>query len=194
MVAIGSSTGGPPALQQIFSSIQENIPVAFTVAQHMPQDFTRAFAERLNRFSALEIREAADGDLVKPGQALIAPGGCNMEICRSGEDVIAKIEKPKSHQRYIPSADVLFTTAASVFEKKLLGVVLTGMGNDGAKGVPHIKTHGGSVFAEAEESCVVFGMPKEAIATGHVDTILPLPLVCRDILKHCGLNPRLIGD
>lgn len=188
LVAIGSSTGGPPALQHIFSSIQENIPVAFAVAQHMPPDFTKAFAERLNRFSALEIREAADGDLVLPGQVLIAPGGCNMEIYRSGKEVIAKVESPPPHQRYIPSVDVLLKTAAPAFRKKLLGVVLTGMGNDGARGVTQIKEHGGSVFAEAEESCVVFGMPKEAIATGHVDVVLPLPLICRDILSHCGVN------
>lgn len=185
MVVIGSSTGGPPALQTIFSSIQEPIPVGFAVAQHMPPDFTRAFAERLNRFSALEIREAADGDAIRPGRVLIAPGGCNLETFRRGDEVIVKVTEPKTHQRYIPSADVLFASAAPVFGARLLGVVLTGMGNDGARGVQVIKDHGGAVLAEDEESCVVFGMPKEAIATGQVDGVVPLPLMCREILRHC---------
>jgi two-component system chemotaxis response regulator CheB len=186
MVVIGSSTGGPPALQNIFAAIQYEIPVAFAVAQHMPPDFTRAFAERLNRFSALNIREAANGDLVVPGEVLIAPGGKNLEFYRKGERVIAKVSDPKGHQRYLPSADVLFSSAAAIFRRRLLGVVLTGMGNDGAKGVQAIKNNGGTAFAEAEESCIVFGMPKEAIATGLIDQVIPLPMVCKKILQHCG--------
>ncbi len=187
MVVIGSSTGGPPALQTIFSAIQEPIPVCFAVSQHMPPDFTRAFAERLNRFSALEIREAADGDVLRPNRVLIAPGGFNLEVCRRGDEMSVKVTKPQSHQRYIPSVDVLFASAAPVFRSRLLGVVLTGMGNDGAQGVQAIKEHGGNVLAEDEESCVVFGMPKEAIATGRVDAVVPLPLMCREILRRCQL-------
>jgi two-component system chemotaxis response regulator CheB len=186
MVVIGSSTGGPPALQNIFSAIQDEIPVAFAVAQHMPPDFTRAFAERLNRFSALTIREAANGDLVSPGVVLIAPGGKNLEFFRKGEEIIAKVSEPKGHQRYLPSVDTMFISAAAVFGPRLLGVVLTGMGNDGAKGIHAIKSNGGTTFAEAEETCVVFGMPKEAIATGMVDQIVSLPMVSREILRHCG--------
>ncbi|MCM2263721.1 MAG: chemotaxis response regulator protein-glutamate methylesterase [Desulfuromonadales bacterium] len=189
MVVIGSSTGGPPALQTIFSSIQEPIPVGFAVAQHMPPDFTRAFADRLNRFSALDIREAADGDAIRPNQVLIAPGGFNLEVFRRGGEAIVKVTAPKAHQRYIPSADVLFTTAAPVFGPRLLGVVLTGMGNDGARGVQAVKDHGGSVLAEDEDSCVVFGMPKEAIATGKVNAVVPLPAMCREILRHCRVAP-----
>ena len=185
VVAIASSTGGPPALQAIFSAITKPVPIAFVVAQHMPPDFTRAFAERLNRFSALEIREAADGDTVLPGRVLIAPGGYNLELVRKGSSAIARICPPQQVHRYVPSADVLFNYAAPIFGSRLLGVVLTGMGNDGSKGVVTIKEQGGRVFAEAEESCVVFGMPKEAIATGRVDAVVPLPLVCGEILKHC---------
>lgn len=188
MVVIGSSTGGPPALQQIFSAIQDEIPVAFAVAQHMPPDFTRAFAERLNRFSALTIREAADGDLMLPGNVLIAPGGKNMELFRKGPDVIVKISEPREHQRYLPSVDVLLSSAAPLFGERLLGVVLTGMGNDGARGVRAINHAGGKVIAEAEESCVVFGMPKEAIATGCVDHVVPLSQVCRQILRCCRIG------
>ena len=187
LVAIGSSTGGPPALQTIFSSIQEPIPVAFVVAQHMPPDFTRAFAERLNRFSALEIREAADGDPIRPNQVLIAPGGFNLQVFNRGDEVLVKVSEPKSHQRYVPSVDELFSSAAPVFGPRLLGVVLTGMGNDGARGVQSITEHGGKTLAEAEESSVVFGMPKEAIATGCVESIVPLPLMCREILRRCRL-------
>lgn len=189
MVVIGSSTGGPPALQTIFSAIQEPISAGFAVAQHMPPDFTRAFADRLNRFSALDIREAADGDTIRPNQVLIAPGGFNLEVFRRGGEVIAKVTEPKGHQRYIPSADALFNSAAPVFGSRLLGVVLTGMGNDGARGVQAVKDHGGGVLAEDEDSCVVFGMPKEAIATGKVDAIIPLPLMCREILKRCRVAP-----
>ncbi len=186
VVVIGSSTGGPPALQNIFSAIQNEIPVAFAVAQHMPPDFTRAFAERLNRFSALTIREAANGDMVRPGEVLIAPGGKNLEFFPKGADIIAKVTEPKGHQRYLPSVDTLFSSAASIFGTRLLGVVLTGMGNDGAMGVHTIKNNGGSVFAEDEESCIVFGMPKEAIATGLVDRVVSLPSICKAILLHCG--------
>lgn len=186
MVVIGSSTGGPPALQNVFSAIQDEIPVAFAVAQHMPPDFTRAFAERLNRFSALRIREAENGDQVRPGEVLLAPGGKNLEFFPQGVEIIAKVSEPQGHQRYLPSVDTLFSSAATIFGRRLLGVVLTGMGNDGAIGVQAIKNNGGTVFAEAEESCVVFGMPKEAIATGLVDRVVPLPAVCKEVLLHCG--------
>ncbi len=186
MVVIGSSTGGPPALQNIFSAIQDEVPVSFAVAQHMPPDFTRAFAERLNRFSALKIREAENGDIVRPGEVLIAPGGKNLEFFPKGKDIIAKVSEPKGHQRYLPSVDTMFSSAATIFGRRLLGVVLTGMGNDGAMGVHAIKQNGGSAFAEAEESCVVFGMPKEAIATGMVDQVIALPLICKEILRSCG--------
>lgn len=188
MVVIGSSTGGPPALQNIFSAIQDELPVAFAVAQHMPPDFTRAFAERLNRFSALKIREAASDDIVRPGEVLIVPGGKNLEFFPKGKDIIAKVTEPRGHQRYLPSVDTMFASAAAIFGHRLLGVVLTGMGNDGAMGVHAIKEKGGSSLAEAEESCVVFGMPKEAIATGAVDQVVALPQMCKEILRFCGYS------
>lgn len=185
-VVIGASTGGPPALQTIFSAIRDPLPVGFAIAQHMPPGFTRAFAERLNKFSALEIREAATGDIMAPGVVLVAPGGKNLTFFRRGGDVVVDVSDPAPEQRYTPSTDVLFTSAAEIFGANLVGVVLTGMGNDGAKGVLSIKAAGGKLIAEAEESSVVFGMPKEAIATGKVDTIAPLPLVCGEIMRACG--------
>lgn len=152
----------------------------------MPPDFTRAFAERLNRFSTLSVREAESGDILRPGEVLIAPGGKNLEFFPKGGDVIAKVSEPRSHQRYLPSADTLFSSAAAVFGSRLVGVVLTGMGNDGAMGAHAIKQNGGVVIAEAEESCVVFGMPKEAIATGSVERVVPLHDICREIFHFTG--------
>lgn len=186
LVSIGASTGGPPALQSIFAGIQRPIPVAFAVSQHMPPGFTRAFAERLNKSSALEIREARSGDIVEPGHVLIAPGGHNLVFRRNGADVVAQVVEPTAGQRYVPSIDVMFESASEMFGAKLLGVVLTGMGNDGARGTAVIKNGGGQVIAEAEDTSVVFGMPKEAIATGHVDRVVPLSKVCGEIFRRCG--------
>lgn len=185
-VVIGASTGGPPALQAIFSGIQRSVPVAFAVSQHMPPGFTRAFAERLNKCSALEISEARTGDIVRPGHVLIAPGGHNLVFRRNGSDVVAQVVEPTVGQRYVPSVDVMFESASEVFGSKLLGVVLTGMGNDGARGTAVVHNGGGQVIAEAEETSVVFGMPKEAIATGKVDKVVPLSKVCGEILRRCG--------
>jgi len=187
LVAIGASTGGPPALQAIFSAIQRPLPVAFAVSQHMPPGFTRAFAERLNKSSALEIREAASGEVVRPGLVLIAPGGRNLLFRRSGSEIITQVTEPTADQRYVPSVDAMFESASGAYGSKVLGVVLTGMGNDGARGTVTIREQGGQVLAEAEETSVVFGMPKEAIATGKVDKVLPLPLVCGEIIRRCGL-------
>ncbi len=186
LVAIGSSTGGPPALQKIISSIQDEIPVAFAISQHMPPGFTRAFADRLNKFSALEVKEAEDGDEVRPGRVLVAPGGTNLVFRRQGGEVVAKITEPESGQRYVPSVDAMFRSAAEHYGSSVLGVVLTGMGNDGADGTRRISLLGGRVLAEAEESSVVFGMPKEAIATGDVSRIVPLDKMCDAILHECG--------
>jgi len=185
-VVIGSSTGGPPALQTIFSAIRQPLAIGFAISQHMPPGFTRAFAERLNRFSALQIREARDCDVMTPGTVLIAPGGRNLVFRRRGSEVLVDVVEPERAQRYVPSVDVMFRSAAEIYGPRLLGVVLTGMGNDGAQGVTRIKEEGGKVIAEAEESSVVFGMPKEAIATGKVDKIVPLPDVCDHILRFCG--------
>ncbi len=185
-VVIGASTGGPPALQTILSAIQSRLDVGIAIAQHMPPVFTRAFADRLNKFCALNIREAQTGDIMEPGRVLIAPGGKNLTFQKRGTSVTAVVSDPLDSQRYTPSVDALFSSASEVFESNLVGVVLTGMGNDGAKGIRDVKNRGGRTLAEAEETSVVFGMPKEAIATGCVDKILPLSLMSREILRSCG--------
>ncbi|HKL24978.1 MAG TPA: chemotaxis response regulator protein-glutamate methylesterase [Desulfuromonadales bacterium] len=189
VVAIASSTGGPPALQTIFSAIQDEIPLAFVVAQHMPANFTRAFAERLNRFSALTIHEAAEGDVLKPGHVLIAPGGKNLGFHEKDGELVVELGQPKPHHRYVPSADVLFSSLAPICGKRLVGVVLTGMGNDGSRGAMIIKQHQGLVLAEAEETSVVFGMPKETISAVTVDGVVPLPQMCREIFRVCKVLP-----
>jgi two-component system chemotaxis response regulator CheB len=152
----------------------------------MPPGFTKAFAERMNKLSGLKISEAADGDLVLPGKVFIAPGGKNLVFERTGQEVRIRVVNPAPGQRYVPSVDTLFASAAEIFAAKTVAVVLTGMGNDGHQGVMAIKKAGGLVIAESEESSVVFGMPKEAIATGCVDTVVPLALVCGEIMRKSG--------
>lgn len=184
LVAIASSTGGPPALQAIFNSFDQSFPFAVVVAQHMPPGFTTAFAERLNRSSHFKICEAVDGDLVEPGKVLIAPGGKNLLLEERGPVVRARVLPPASEDRYIPSADQLFCSCAPVYGARMLALVLTGMGNDGSKGVLAVKAAGGRVLAESESTAVVFGMPREAIATGCVDKVVPLPGVAQAILQY----------
>jgi two-component system chemotaxis response regulator CheB len=182
IVAIGSSTGGPPALQSIFSSFEHKFPFAIVVSQHMPAGFTRAFADRLNRSSSFDVKEAADGDLVCPGSILIAPGGMNMvfEVC--GGQVTARIVTPTATDRYVPSVDVMLESCAGIYRKRMIAVILTGMGNDGSKGVRAVHEQGGYIIAESDETAVVYGMPREAVATGIVDRVVPLHRVSREIL------------
>ena len=182
LVAIGASTGGPPALQFLFSAFERPYPFAMVVSQHMPSGFTYAFAERLNRASKFEIKEAADGDLVLPGRVLIAPGGMNLVLEVQNGRVAARIVPPTAADRYVPSVDVMLESCADIYKKRMIAVILTGMGNDGASGVRKVKDKGGFVIAESEETAVVYGMPREAVATGLVDRVVPMQLVHREIL------------
>ncbi|MHB8058412.1 MAG: protein-glutamate methylesterase/protein-glutamine glutaminase [Desulfuromonadaceae bacterium] len=188
LVAIGSSTGGPPALQQIFSSFKQTYPFAIVVSQHMPPGFTKAFADRLDRSSLFDVKEAEDGDLVLPGRILIAPGGKNMifEVC--GGQVTARIVAPSDSDRYVPSVDVMLQSCAGIYRKRVAAVILTGMGNDGSQGVRTIKEYGGFVIAESEESAIVYGMPREAVATGVVDRCVPLDKVAAEIITQGGFS------
>jgi two-component system chemotaxis response regulator CheB len=185
VVLIGSSTGGPPALHQFFSSMKAKLPVPVAVAQHMPAGFTKSFALRLNDYSVMEIKEAEDGDQMLPGRVLICPGGKNLELQHFGSLIKARVVEPPSRQIYTPSVDVLFRTGAYIYGSKVLGVVLTGMGNDGTSGVREISNHGGRILAEAEESCIVFGMPKEAINTGLVEKTVPMDNMLREVEIRC---------
>jgi len=191
IVAIGSSTGGPPALQMIFSAFSEPLPFAMVISQHMPAGFTNTFAERLNRSSGFEVKEARDGDEVVAGRALIAPGGKNLLLAASGGKVVARVVAPGPKDRYIPSVDAMFASVAEIYRSRMLAVVLTGMGNDGTLGVRQAKLLGAQVIAESEESAVVFGMPREAIATGLVDRVATIDQMAREIVHRCGLLPRI---
>ena len=188
LVAIGTSTGGPPALQQIFSAFEQKYPFSIVVSQHMPAGFTKAFADRLNRSSHFDVKECEDGDLVLPGRILIAPGGRNMtfEVC--GGQVTARITPPSASDRYVPSVDVMLQSCAGIYRNRVMAVILTGMGNDGSKGVRSIKEHGGCVVAESEESAVVYGMPREAMATGVVDRCVALDRIASEIIIQGGFN------
>jgi len=175
-VAIGASTGGPPALQQVLAALAADLPAAVVIAQHMPEGFTRMFAERLDRIVGLRVREAAGEEELTPGLVLLAPGGKNLTVqAGMGGRFFARLETPAPTDRYVPSVDKLLATAAAAYGSRLVTVVLTGMGDDGALGTRAARDAGALTVAEAEESCVVFGMPREAIRTGAVQRVLPLP-------------------
>jgi len=188
VVAIGASTGGPPALQSMFAAFPGGIPFSIVVSQHMPSGFTRTFAERLNRTSMLEVVEACDGDQVRPGCVLIAPGGKNMVFRKADGCVTVQLLDPEPGENYLPSVDKMFQSGSEIFGSKILGVVLTGMGTDGAVGVRVIKKSGGQVLSESEDSAVIFGMPRAAIATGVVDAIVSLERMPDEILMRCGFS------
>jgi two-component system chemotaxis response regulator CheB len=191
VVAIGASTGGPPALQSIFSSFRDVPPFAIVVSQHMPAGFTKAFADRLNRLSVFEIMEAKEGDEVIPGRILVSPGGKNLLFKVENSKVVAHVVEPSHKDKYVPSVDAMFSSCAENVGSRMMAVVLTGMGNDGAKGVRDVKSVGGKILAESEESSVVFGMPREAIQTGLVDKVVPIDKMAREIYLNCGLVPKI---
>lgn len=181
---IGSSTGGPTTVQSILASLPANFPGAIAISQHMPPGFTKSFSERLNQYSNIEVREAVDGDTVEPGVALVTPGGCHMSFAeQSGyhHAILSESEEDK----YVPSIDVMFNSAADIFHSRVYGIVLTGMGSDGKQGVVTIKENGGEIVAQSEETCVIFGMPREAIATGVVDRVLGFKDIAGWMLSRC---------
>jgi two-component system chemotaxis response regulator CheB len=174
VVAIGASTGGPAALLQIFGAFQEPPRCAFLVAQHMPEGFTRGFAERLDRLTAFTACEAQGGEPLAPGAILVAPGGGHLEVEAAGGRVRAVVSAASPSDKYAPSVDRLFESAAKACAADLLAVVLTGMGDDGRLGALAVKAAGGRVLAESDETAVIHGMPQQAIRTGAVDAVLPL--------------------
>jgi two-component system chemotaxis response regulator CheB len=174
IVAVAASTGGPPAVQRLLEALAAEPSPCLLICQHMPAQFTRAFAERLDRIGPFHVSEAKEGDVIAPGQVFIAPGGRHMELVEQNGRLELKTPAASANDRYVPSADRLFESVARTLEAKALAVVLTGMGSDGAAGVREIDAAGGDVWAESEETAVVFGMPQEAIATGVVKRVLPL--------------------
>jgi len=174
LIVIGASTGGPTALIEVFRKIPPHIPAAVLVAQHMPERFTRTFAERLDRLGRFRVAEASERVRLTPRQALVCPGGRCLDVRPSDPSWDAVVVPPGRDDRYIPSVDRLFCSAAHAAGKRVIGVVLTGMGSDGAKGVLAIKEAGGYVIAESPETSVIYGMPGAAVKTGAVDEELPI--------------------
>ena len=176
IVAIGISTGGPKALAEVIPQIPGSLPVPVVIVQHMPPVFTKALADSLNKKSALNIIEGSDGDELKPGTVYIAPGGKQMKIVAASLPGIYRIritdDPPENHCK--PSADYLFRSVAELFPGKALGVIMTGMGRDGTQGLIKMKQAGARVLSQNEETCVVYGMPMEAVKAGVVDDIVPL--------------------
>lgn len=181
VVSIGASTGGPTALQIILTRLPAHFPAAILVSQHMPKGFTKPFAERLAKLSRIKVREAADGDLVESGKALVCPGGHHMTLKGKSGTVRVVLKESSAKDKYVPSVDIMMSYAAEQFGPTTTGVILTGMGNDGKMGIVEIKRKGGYTIAEAESTAVIFGMPNEAIKTGSVDRILPLYKIAGEI-------------
>jgi two-component system chemotaxis response regulator CheB len=174
VVAVGASTGGPPAVQRLLEALAVEPTPCILVCQHMPSQFTRAFAERLDRIGPFTVTEACEGDALSSGHVYIAPGGRHMMVVERGGRLELHTPGPIGGDRYAPSVDRLFSSVARTLGSRALAVVLTGMGSDGAAGVREVHAAGGEVWAEAEETAVVFGMPQEAIATGGVKRVLAL--------------------
>ncbi len=173
-VAIGSSTGGPSALKEVLSQLDPKISVPIFIAQHMPPVFSAQLAERLNNMCPLTVKEAENGEIVRSKVVYIAPGDYHMEVKKRAEQVVIKLHKGPPENNCRPSVDVLFRSAAQVYENKILAVILTGMGNDGLKGAKMLKEKGAYVVAQDEESSVVWGMPGAVAKAGIADEIVPL--------------------
>jgi two-component system chemotaxis response regulator CheB len=184
VVAIGTSTGGPRALQEIITVLPKDFPVPIVIAQHMPPNFTGPFAERLNQLSKIEVKEAQEGDQLKPGLALLAPGRGHMKVVkkRTLESVVT-ISENREAFAYRPSVDALILSIAECYPGRALGVILTGMGNDGLKGLTELKRTGGRVFAQNEQTCVVYGMPKAVVDAGLADKVLSLEEMAGEIIN-----------
>jgi two-component system chemotaxis response regulator CheB len=184
LIAIGASTGGTEAIAQVLTQMPAGVP-PIVITQHIPPMFSRTFAERLNKLCRFEVREAVDGDATRPGLALVAPGGFHMVLEKSGTGFRVKIKDGPLVCYQRPSVDVLFTSVAMAAGTRAVGAILTGMGNDGAQGMKRMKEKGCYNIAQDEATCVIFGMPREAIRAGAVDQVLPLDRIAAALLNAC---------
>ena len=183
IVAIGTSTGGPRALQEVLTRLPGSLPCPTVVVQHMPPGFTKSLAERLNSLSELTVKEAADNDKLSAGTVYIAPGDFHLTLRRDASGTYVKLNKDPAIGGLRPAVDPMMVSVAETYGTKTVGVILTGMGHDGAKGMQAIKRLHGRTIAEDQSTSVVFGMPKAAIEVGAVDTVLPLPQVAEGIVQ-----------
>jgi two-component system chemotaxis response regulator CheB len=185
VVAIGASTGGTEALKDLLSPLPADFP-GIVIVQHMPEAFTRQFAKRLDSLCKIRVKEAQDGDRILPGHALLAPGGHHMTVVRRGMEYAVHVYRGERVNRHLPSVDVLFSSCAQSMGKNALGVLLTGMGADGARGLLEMRQASAFTIAQDESTSVVFGMPKEAILLDAVDQVLPLGRIAGSLLQRLG--------
>nr|WP_320133743.1 chemotaxis response regulator protein-glutamate methylesterase [uncultured Holophaga sp.] len=184
LLVIGCSTGGPKALQDLLPLLPKNLPVPCLIVQHMPGTFTKPFAERLNSISQVEIKEAEHGEILRPGTVYIAHGGLHMLYRQQGGQASLDLSPEPAGTLHRPSVDVMFQSVAEQAKGQVLAMILTGMGSDGAKGMELLKARGAHTMAEAEESCVVYGMPRAAFERGCVDQVAPLQDMAGILRKH----------
>jgi two-component system chemotaxis response regulator CheB len=185
LICIGASTGGTEAIKEILTRMPADSP-GIVITQHMPPGFTTSFAARLNGLCQITVKEASHGERILPGHAYIAPGGKQFRVDRSGANYVAVVDDSEPVNRHKPSVEVLFKSAASVVGRNAYGIMLTGMGNDGAKAMRDMKDAGSYNYVQDEASCIVFGMPREAIAHGAADEILPLDKIAAALLTRLG--------
>ena len=190
LIAIGASTGGTEAIRQVLQPLPATSP-ALLITQHMPPGFTRSFAERLNKLCQITVKEAEDGERILPGHAYIAPGAMHMELGRSGANYVVKLNDGPPVNRHKPSVDVLFRSVAVHAGRNAVGVILTGMGNDGAAGMLEMHRAGAWTIAQDEASCVVFGMPREAIAMGGTSEVVDLGHISQHMLAKISAGQAL---
>jgi two-component system chemotaxis response regulator CheB len=183
IIAIGTSTGGPKALQEILPLLPGDLPVPILIVQHMPSGFTAPFAKRLNSLCAVSVCEAAQGQTIQPGVVYIAPAGSHLTVDRtSSQTVICVSDKPE-RQLHVPSVDVMMHSVASNFRSLAMGVILTGMGSDGAQGMNAIHREGGFTLGQDEGSCAVYGMPRACAEMGSIDRVVPLSRIPYEIMQ-----------
>ena len=190
IIAVGTSTGGPKALLEVLHNIPENIPAAFVIVQHMPAGFTKSLAIRLNSLCNIQVKEAEDEEVIKQGFAYIAPGSFHMRIRKTSDGVLKIMltkEAPVGGHR--PAVDVMLDSIAETKYPDVIGVIMTGMGADGSKGIVNIKkSNNAIIISQDEDSCVVYGMPNSAAKTGVVDRVVPLKEIAEVIIKYVGVD------
>lgn len=187
LIVIGTSTGGPKALNQVIPKFPSNLDAGILIVQHMPAGFTKSLAERLNSISNVRVKEAEDGETIHPGCAYIAPGDYHLKVLShknaNAQNLVVKLDQTSPRGGHRPSVDEMLISVAEQFWGQIVAVIMTGMGNDGTQGLQYIKAKGGKVIAEHQSSCVVYGMPKSAIESGNVNKIAPLNEITEEVLK-----------
>lgn len=189
LIVIGASTGGTEAIREVLERMPENAP-PILVAQHMPEGFTRSFAARLDSLCRIRVKEAENGERVLPGSAYIAPGHSHLRVRKRGAEYVTELSRSAPVNRHRPSVDVLFRSAAACAGENVLAVILTGMGKDGAAGMLELHRAGAHTYAQDESSCIVFGMPKEAVTLGGVDEVVPLESIAGAVLARLAYSRK----